>query len=269
MPALIGGGRWCIAIGRTEMVLGMRLALVLAFWWVAAALVAGDQDSPGLFLAKIKGGVTVVHDGKSRSGQTPQALFQGDRVVTGPEARAYLEFANGGTVEVGPGSATAVKELDITPKDFKARFLLAWGEFRAKVRKLAGASSRFEVQAGGVVAGVRGTVFGVDYDKAEGRVEAQTFEGTIFTRSGGKERLVEKGYALALEKTGIPIRSPLTGSQMDTFRDFLDVSGQLERKKDEMLRRLHEEILQKVPGGVLPQKQEDDLKNAIGGHLPF
>jgi hypothetical protein len=242
------------------LVLGILPSLI----WADAS---DESQQAQLFVAQVKGDVSVLHGGQQHSANPPEPLAQSDRVVTGADSTAYLEFQNGGVVEVGANSDVTVKQLEITPQDFKARFLLALGKFRAKVKKLTSSSSTFEVEAGGVVAGVRGTVFGVDYDKIRQQVDAQTYEGSIFTRSGGKEEIVDKGYSMAVEKTGLSVKSPLTGRQMNSFRDFVDVSGQLEEKKQQLLQQMHDNLMNKMPDAV--KQHENDLNNALGPKLPF
>jgi hypothetical protein len=248
--------------------------LVFVFLLVLGSLLspvwADDSDqSPQaqLFVAQVKGEVYVVHQDKQHPAVAPEPLTENDRVKTGPDGKAYLEFQNGGVVEVGAESDVKVKQLEITTDNFKARFLLAWGKFRAKVKKLTSSKSSFEVDAGGVVAGVRGTVFGVDYDKVKNEVDAQTYEGSIFTRAGGKEEIVNKGYSMAVEKTGLSVKSPLTGQQMNSFSDFVDVSGQLEQKKRQLLQQMHDNLMGKMPDPV--KQHENDLNKAIGQKLPF
>jgi hypothetical protein len=257
------------------------MALIRAHWVFALLLLLGilpsflwaddaDQNQQTqLFLAKAEGKVYVVHGGVQHKAVPPEPLAEADEIKTGADSKGYLEFQNGGVVEVGANSDVKVKQLEVSSEDLKARFLLAWGKFRAKVKKLASSQSSFEVEAGGVVAGVRGTVFGVEYDKAKQKVDAETYEGSIFTRAGGNEQVVDKGYSMAVEKTGLSVKSPLTGQQMNSFRDFVDVSGQLEQKKQEMLQDMHNKLMEKLPGGILPQKPEEDLKDKIGQKLPF
>jgi hypothetical protein len=213
---------------------------------------AGKSKVPpsSLFLAKVKNKVAIVHGGKKHTANPPEPLTKDDRIVTEENSKAYLEFLDGGIVEVGPQTDTTVSQLEVTPKTFKARFLLAWGKMKAKVKKLTSSSSSFEVQAGGVVAGVRGTVFGVDYDKDQNRVNTQTFDGSIFTQAGGKEQIVEKGFSMVVGKTGLPIKSPLSEQQMNNFRDFMDVSGQLEKKKNELIQQMQQKVLDQVPAGL-------------------
>jgi len=218
------------------------------------------------FVAQVKNKVYVVHLGKQHKPNPPEALAENDWIQTGADSKAYLEFQNGGIVEVGPNSNIKVSQLDITPTDFRARFLLAVGEFKAKVAKLTTASSVFEVEAGGVVCGVRGTVFGVNYDKTQNAVSAQTFEGAIFTRSGGKEALVEKGYGMAVGKAGAPSISALTQGQVQSFEQFNNVVGLLEQKKQEMMNDMKNRALRQVPNVVPGQ---NIIQNGIVPKLGF
>jgi hypothetical protein len=243
---------------------------LLALGMSPALAWADDSDQSQqaqLFMAKVKGEAYVIHEGKRHQANPPEPLAETDEVTTGADSTAYLEFQNGGVVEVGADSDVTVNRLEVNSDDFKSGFLLAFGKFLAKVKKLTSAKSSFEVEAGGVVAGVRGTVFGVDYDKTKKEVDAQTYEGSIFARSGGKEQIVEKGYSLALEKTGLSVKSPLTGRQANSFKDFVDVSGQLEQKKQELLQQMHDKLMDKMPDPV--KQHENDLNNAIGHKLPF
>jgi hypothetical protein len=244
----------------------IRKFLCVLLLMSSASLLWADGTDPSqptqLFLAQAQGQVTVVRGGAGHAANPPEPLAESDEIKTGSDGTAYLEFQNGTVVQAGPNSDTTVKQLDTTGDDFKARFLLALGRLKAQVKKLTTAKSSFEIEAGGVVAGVRGTVFGVDYDKTKSQVDAETYEGSIFTRSGGQEQIVEKGYSMAIEKNIFSPKSPLTGQQMNSFHDFVDVSGQLEQKKKQMLQDMHNQIMQKVP---VP----DALKNTIGQHLPF
>jgi hypothetical protein len=228
---------------------------------------SNSNQQTQFFVAQVKNQVYVVHQRKQRTPNPPEAVAENDWIQTGANSKAYLEFQNGGIVEVGPNSNIKVSQLDITPTDFKARFLLAVGEFKAKVAKLTTASSAFEVEAGGVVCGVRGTVFGVDCDKSGNAVSAQTYEGTIFTRAGGKEELVQKGYGMAVEKAGVPSVSALTQGQVQSFEQFNNVAGLLEQKKQEMINDMKNRALQQVPQNVVPG--QNIIQNAIVPKLGF
>ena len=250
---------------------GFKLSLLAglgALFFVPGAVgLADDASAPAqLFVAQVKNQVYVVHQGKQHQPNPPEGLVESDWIRTGTDSKAYLEFQNGGVVEIGPGSNVQVKKLEITSQDFKARFLLAVGKFKAKVMKLTTASSSFEVEAGGVVAGVRGTVFGVDYDQADNRVSAATYEGSIVTQSHGRSETIDKGYGAVVDQAGAPSLSELTQGQISSFQQFDDVAGLLEQKKQEMINDMKNRALQAVPQVVPGQ---GDIQNAIGQKLGF
>jgi len=242
---------------------GLVLLLGLVFFKASRA---DDSDQAQLFLAKVEPKAYVIHDGKQHDADPPEALAEGDWIQTGDKQKAFLEFQNGGVVEVGENSRVQVKKLEITPKDFKARFLLEAGKFKAKVMKLTTASSSFEVQAGGVVAGVRGTVFGVDYDKANDQVTAATYEGKIVAESHGQTEAIDKGYGAVVDHTGAPTLAQLSKGQIQNFEQFTDIAGLLEQEKQQLLDQMRDRLLQKVPK-VIPG--QDILQNAIGQKLGF
>jgi hypothetical protein len=70
-----------------------------------------------------------------------------------------------------------------------------------------------------------------------------------------------------VDKTGVPLLGQLTGSDIASFRSFDSLAGLLERKKEEMLNGVREKA--KIHTGILPEKQENDLNDAIRGKLPF
>ncbi len=106
----------------------------------------------------------------------------------------------------------------------------------------------------------------MDYDKTQNDISAQTYEGTIFTRSGGKEELVQKGYGMAVEKAGVPTVSALTQGQVQSFEQFSNVAGLLEQKKQEMMNDMKNRALQQVPQVVPGQS---NIQNAIIPKLGF
>ena len=214
-------------------------------------------ELPPFFLAKTKGKVYIVAWDKEkkkavkRKAKAPMAVAMNDRIVTGKRARAYLQFKDGGTVEVGPESEVFVQEIDVTPKTFRARFLLALGRFRATVKKLTGTHSTFEVEAGGVVAGVRGTTFEVEYDKKEDQAVAKTYEGRIYTRSDGEEQWVKEGFSLAFSAGGGAVSGSLDTDDIKDFAEFINIAGDLEKKKEILLKQLKKQLLKKATGGLL------------------
>jgi hypothetical protein len=239
-----------------------------------SALVTGasldTSSAPELYLAEKKGDVRVATKEDKGKGpkavrEVPFALGVNDRIVTGDKSRAYLQFRDGGSVEIGPKSDVAVSELK-SGKDFKARFQLFAGKFKAIVRKLATPSSKFEVEAGGVVAGVRGTRFEVQNDPDTKTVLAQTYEGEIFTRVGSQIQPVKAGLSLAYGQKGEPLAGKVGLDDLKEFSDFVLVADDLEKRKQMLLQQLQKRIL-KPAEDKLKEKALDEGRKAL--KLPF
>lgn len=224
----------------------------------AVATATPEYKNPPLFLAQAKNEVYVVHQGDKKKASPPQPLSQDDHIVTGSDAKADLELESGGTIEIGPQSDVKVGTLNITPETFQAKFLMALGRIKVMLHKLTTPASSFEIEAGGVITGVRGTVFGVDFDKNQNQVSAQTFEGSVFTKSNGQEQTVDHGFSLVFAK-GPPLSAPLTSKQKSEFESFLDVSNLLEKKKDEMMNRMKDKAMQDIQ-----EKAKEQMNKKLG-----
>ena len=206
---------------------------------------------PPLFLAEVKGEVTLLHAGSKKKVDPPQKLDAGDEIVTGKDATAYLELESGGVIEIAPNSDMKIKDLNINPDSFMARFQMAFGRFKATIHKLTLAHSVFEIEAGGVVTGIRGTVFEVDYDQQKKVETTKTFEGTVYTQVNGKENLVEKGFSLAVAANGVPVVGTLSSSDVSDFIDFVNASDKLEKAKEILLKKLEDRLLHDLTNGIL------------------
>jgi hypothetical protein len=203
-------------------------------------------DLPPVFLAETQGDVYVIHDGDKEKAEPPQTLESNDRILTGKDGKAFMEFQSGGTIEIDPGSDMKINQMDISSQTFKARFLLAFGKMKNIIHKLSESQSTFEIEAGGVVSGIRGTTFQVEYDKDKKQEATKTYEGTVYTKVKGKEQLVEKGFAMSVVGGGSPVMAALTGSDIGDFLIFIDSSTDLEKRKEIILKQLEKKLLEKA-----------------------
>jgi len=213
-------------------------------------------DLPPLYLAQVEGEVYLVHDGDKKKADPPQKVEADDQILTGKDSKAFLQFESGGTIEVGPNSDMKVRELNISSNSFTARFLMAFGKMKTTIHKLTESKSTFEIESGGVVAGVRGTVFEVGYDKDKQEQSTKTYEGTVYTRVDGKEQLVQKGFGLVIGSGGRTVLGPLGASDIADFVDFLNASDKLEAAKQILLKKLQERILNEAVNGILGGKKK-------------
>ena len=147
-----------------------RLELTVGRWrWAAAVLLL----APGLALASI-GKISVLEGtAKRTNGGETQELMVGseielnDTIEVGPKSNLKLTLTDESVIMLSPDSRLIIDEATFEGQDrkgFAAR--LGFGKIWASVKKaLAGSDSKFEVKTDRAVAGVRGTIFRVDYDQ--------------------------------------------------------------------------------------------------------
>ena len=188
---------------------GFHFGLSLAIALVVFPYAAGAAET-GAFLS-VKGKVSV----KSASGENTPAkagseVSQGDKLSTEAGGEAVIRFFDGSQVSLKPGTEVEVDRLEKPSATDKAlRFKLLVGRLLAKVQKLVSSKSSFEIEAGGVVCGVRGTEFSMDYDSAKDQLELHVVSGMVSAKAGGVERNYNAGESAQFNH-GSP-RDPQSG----------------------------------------------------------
>lgn len=180
----------------------MRLKKIPLFLLLGACLVAGpswsaiDQLSTQAYFASVKGKVTVQNPTrtKNRTAHKQSRVQEGDRITTGKKGKATLVMFDGSELEIGPESSMTIAKLEKPSALEKVlKFKLLVGHLLARVKKLATSSSSFEVEAGGVVCGVRGTVFAIQYVPSTHSLFVNVVEGAVYTQQGSKEITLAAG----------------------------------------------------------------------------
>ncbi len=121
-----------------------------------------------------------------RIAEKDATVVEGERLVTGANAQANLQIFDGSEIKISPSSDVWLDQLQKPDTNNKIiKFKLAAGQIWAKVTHLLSSKSSFEINAGGVVCGVRGTEYSVAYDPATGKVDVAVVGGTIWTTSSG------------------------------------------------------------------------------------
>lgn len=239
-------------------------SLLFSFLFLAVFLVPGlmlaapaaAPELPDLYLADAKGEVYVVHNEFKEKADPPQVLEAGDRILTRAGSFAYLEFRDGGVVEVGPSSDFKVSLASVQPDSLRARFLLAYGKTIAMVKKLTTASSVFEIEAGGVISGVRGTIFGVEYDGYHCQVKERTYEGSVSNRWGfqGRQKIVnkgERGTFCVYEEGSV---DSLTSDDNKDFSRFRNAVDSLGSKRSQRLNQLKTKMAEEAAAKASSQR---------------
>jgi hypothetical protein len=143
----------------------------------------------------VSGKVTVVDaKGTVRAGEKDSEAFPGETIKVADNSGAILRFFDGSIVELKSKTQFMIAALEHpmgTQKELN--FTLVSGWVTAKVQKLLTSSSLFEIEAGGVVCGVRGTEFLVAYEPSLEKVGLKVMEGTVYAKTGGQTHLLKAG----------------------------------------------------------------------------
>lgn len=137
---------------------------------------------------------------KTREAKKDSTVLEGERITTGKDSSAVLRLFDGSELKVSSKTEFWLSKLQ-TPsvKDKVLKFKLAFGQLAAKVKKLASSKSSFEIEAGGVVCGVRGTEYTYSYDPVTNKVTVKVLEGTVFMNSGGQTYLFTAGQTIEFD----------------------------------------------------------------------
>jgi hypothetical protein len=123
-----------------------------------SANLAAIAMQPLFRVVEVQGTAQVVSpSGDQQKAQPSQLVFKNDHIVTGADGQVTLELTDGGLAEVGPDQNVMAEQLALQPDGWKASAMLWWGRVMKPLKKLTIAESSFEIEAGGVVAAVRGS----------------------------------------------------------------------------------------------------------------
>jgi len=131
---------------------------------------------------------------KTRIARKDSSVVEGERIVTAQDAKATLQLFDGSELAISPKTDFQLTKLQKPSGEDKIlHFKLFVGRLFAKVKKLASSKSSFEVEAGGVVCGVRGTQFGLEYDPGKNKLGLGVYEGSVYTNWNGHSSFYNAG----------------------------------------------------------------------------
>jgi len=141
---------------------------------------------PKALFTSVKGSVRIKKGSSaSKPAKKDATASVGDRIVTSKDSSATLRFFDGTELRLSPATEIRINNLTEGEKDKTLKFKLYLGKILANVKKLATPRSSFEIEAGGVVCGVRGTIYSMEYDPDKGTLSLDVDEGTVFSNSNG------------------------------------------------------------------------------------
>lgn len=154
-----------------------------------------SRTTQGLFTS-VSGKVQVTSKSgkKTRTAQKDATVVEGERIITDKDSKATLQLFDGSQIDINPNTDLALTKMQKpSAKDKILQFKLFVGSLLSKVKKLASSKSSFEIEAGGVVCGVRGTQYSYSYDPKAHNVTVHVNEGTVFLNANGHTYLFNAG----------------------------------------------------------------------------
>ncbi len=221
------------------MVIKKMLMIFILMGLITAPLFAADASAPnqGIFTS-VTGKVTVKtkKGHKTKKAQKDLTVSEGDRVIANDDAKATIRLFDGSSLEVSPKTEFVLSKLQKpTEQDKTIKFKLIVGELLAAVEKLTTSKSSFEIEAGGVVCGVRGTKFSMNCDgKHNPQVQLHVFEGIVYTIDGkGNKFLFHPGPPIKFvnaqqSDNGKPNAPPSGNNNNDKNKGLNDLNGQFQ-----------------------------------------
>lgn len=123
-------------------------------------------------------------------------LIPGDEINTGSDSTVELGLPDGSVLKIGPDSLVVIKEMgmvEVTELSTN-HFELIAGKLRAIVAPFVNKDSKFIIETENATMGVRGTDFGVLYEKKEQKTELVCFDGEV--EMGTREKGLEEETVL-------------------------------------------------------------------------
>ncbi len=176
---------------RNNIVL-ILIFLLSAYGSAARVWAAGEKNAT---FSAVEGKVKVFTPlGHSRKALLNHVVYAGDSIQVGADSKASVSLPDGSSLDLESNSRITITSLtqpSVNTKNFL--FKLAVGKLFAQVRKLLSSQSSFEIEAGGVVCGVRGTYFSMLYSPDTKGLNLSVFNGVVGASSGGATQLFSQG----------------------------------------------------------------------------
>ncbi len=129
----------------------------------------------------------------TRAVQKGDEAYSGETITVAEKSQSQIMLSDGSTLDLFANSRMALAKLKQTNGVKNFFFKLGLGKVYATVTKLMNSNSSFEVDAGGIVCGVRGTEFSVDYDPATNKVGLNVVQGVVAAGAGGQVQNITAG----------------------------------------------------------------------------
>jgi hypothetical protein len=220
----------------------------------------------------VKGNVEIIREnGNIRQAKTKDAIIKGDDIRTGTDSFILIQFARLGVVRIDANTLLNISQLLIN--NVTELYLLN-GKIISKIVRTDPKKDKFFIKTPTVVAGLRGTVFSVEYREGEEVISVKKGKIALTTKNEFKETLVTEGKtAVVTEKTQLRDSTKVEKLEMEkvamvkVVENFQNISNEglndLQSKILETEKTVETEIRQeekKTPPVIKPPKKYQTLK---------
>lgn len=155
---------------------------------LAALLVIGTllaEEGPTATASYVEGDVQAnFGDGSWRALSTGEQIGSNGEVRTGSNARLELSLPDGSVLRIDANSEVSLQSLlSSNTSGGKTSMKVKAGRVWANVTKAVGGEKKFEAETKNSVAGVRGTVFRLDFTEEKGTIVG-VYEGSVAVEGG-------------------------------------------------------------------------------------
>ena len=151
-----------------------------------------------------------------------QQIPEGATVVTQKGSHVNLRFQSGSLLRIGPNTKVRIQSLKqrVPAGNRKENIKLVFGKVWARVMKIVGDNSNFEIRTDHAVAGVRGTAFWASSHTAGDSFTVDY--GAIDLQQSGEAsplRLSGRGATAGFTKAGLTVPRVATASQLQALQE--------------------------------------------------
>ncbi|HTA76049.1 MAG TPA: FecR family protein [bacterium] len=214
----------------------------------------------------IKGGNVQVLEENSKTwdnAQEGQTLESGDEIRVGDNSEATLTMQSDTQVHLSADSDLKVGQIEPNETNgFLSHLVILAGTILSDVKKnLLESHSSFEVEANGVVCGVRGTAFEVS--NVNGEVQTVTHEGKVEAVSGGESHYITAGSASAFRNGRYQGIRQIRPEELNRFKQWRSVRARIRAKRLQRVRAIRMGRRQAWVRRHSPSKQRAKRKEEI------
>ncbi len=221
------------------------LFLVFGFFLIDGSRVSAQTtgntttDQVEYVIEDITGGNVQVLEENSKvwdSAQEGQVLETGDEIRVGDNSEATLTMQADTQVHLSANSDLKVGQIEPnTTNGFLSHLVVLAGVILSDVKKnLLESHSSFEIEANGMVCGVRGTAFEVS--NINGTVVTATHEGKVETINNGESHFVTEGSAASFTGGRYQGLRQLRAEEINRFHQWRNFRSRIMNKRIQRIR---------------------------------